>query len=204
MLNAIKIYGKTKKGLRIGFFNAVTEKTNATIKNNNKGEVRKEVIDPFTNYNILVLDQQFNQNSIISLINTNVTRDSRFRNANVAALDGHLETKNNKYNIDGSVKMSNISDVVNTPSIGYTLDNSIGYGAGNWRWEAGNSFENKDFNPNYFGILFSNNQQSIYANGGWRTLQPTKNFNSYNFNFYNQLNYHHYSRVYKGYEVGLN
>ena len=100
--------------------------------------------------------------------------------------------------------MSNISDVVNTPSTGYTLDNSIGYGAGNWRWEAGYSFENKDFNPNDFGILFSNNQQSIYANGGWRTLQPTKNFNRYNFNFYNQLNYQHYSGVYTGYEAGLN
>ena len=204
MLNAIKISGRTKKGLGIGFFNAVTEKTNATIKNNNTDKVRKEVIDPFTNYNILVLDQQFNQNSTISLINTNVTRDGRFRDANVTALNWHLETKDSKYNIDGAVKMSNISDVVNTPSTGYTLDNSIGYGAGNWRWEAGYSFENKDFNPNDFGILFSNNQQSIYANGGWRTLQPTKNFNRYNFNFYNQLNYQHYSGVYTGYEAGLN
>jgi hypothetical protein len=204
MLNAIKISGRTKKGLGIGFFNAVTEKTNATIKNNNTDKVRKEVIDPFTNYNILVLDQQFNQNSTISLINTNVTRDGRFRDANVTALNWHLETKDSKYNIDGSVKMSNISDVVNTPSTGYTLDNSIGYSAGNWRWEAGYSFENKDFNPNDFGILFSNNQQSIYANGGWRTLQPTKNFNRYNFNFYNQLNYQHYSGVYTGYEAGLN
>jgi hypothetical protein len=204
MLNAIKISGRTKKGLGIGFFNAVTEKTNASIKNNNTGEVRKEVIDPFTNYNILVLDQQFNQNSTISLINTNVTRYGKFRDANVTALDWHLETKDSKYNMDGSVKMSNISDDVNNPSTGYTFDNSFGYNSGNWRWEAGYSFENKDFNPNDFGILFSNNQQSIYANGGWRTLQPTKNLNRYSFNFYNQLNYQHYSGVYTGYEAGLN
>jgi hypothetical protein len=204
MLNAIKISGRTKKGLGIGFFNAITEKTNATIINNNTGEVREEVIDPFTNYNILVLDQQFNQNSTISLINTNVTRDGRFRDANVTALDWHLETKDSKYNIDGSVRMSNISDDVNNPSTGYTFDNSVGYSSGNWRWEAGYSFENKDFNPNDFGILFSNNQQSIYANGGWKTLQPTKNLNRYNFNFYNQLNYQHYSGVYTGYEAGLN
>jgi hypothetical protein len=204
MLNAIKISGRTKKGLGIGFFNAITEKTNATIINNNTGEVRKEIINPFTNYNILVLDQQFNQNSTISLINTNVTRDGRFRDANVTALDWHLETKDSKYNIDGSVRMSNISDDVNNPRTGYTFDNSVGYSSGNWRWEAGYSFENKDFNPNDFGILFSNNQQSIYANGGWKTLQPTKNLNRYNFNFYNQLNYQHYSGVYTGYEAGLN
>ena len=38
MLNAIKISGRTKKGLGIGFFNAITEKTEATIKNNTKLE----------------------------------------------------------------------------------------------------------------------------------------------------------------------
>ena len=33
MLNAIKVSGRTKKGLGIGFFNAITEKTVATIEN---------------------------------------------------------------------------------------------------------------------------------------------------------------------------
>jgi hypothetical protein len=51
------------------------------------------VLSPFSNYNVLVLDQQFNQNSTIGLINTNVTRDGRFRDANVTALDWPIETK---------------------------------------------------------------------------------------------------------------
>jgi hypothetical protein len=204
MLNAIKISGRTKKGLGIGFFNAITEKTNASIKNNNTSEVRKEVIDPFTNYNILVLDQQFNQNSTISLINTNVTRDGRFRDANVTALDWHVETKDSKYNIDGSFGMSAISDDVNNPNTGYTFDNSFGYNSGNWNWEAGYNFRNKDFNPNDLGILFSNNEQSIYGSAGWRTLQPTKKFNRYRFNFYNQVNFQHFSGAFTGYNAGLN
>jgi hypothetical protein len=204
MLNAIKISGRTKKGLGIGFFNAITEKTNASIKNNNTSEVRKEVIDPFTNYNILVLDQQFNQNSTISLINTNVTRNGRFRDANVTALDWHIETKDSKYNIDGSFGMSAISDDVNNPNIGYTFDNSFGYNSGNWNWEAGYNFENKDFNPNDLGILFSNDQQTIYGSAGWRTLQPTKKFNRYRFNFYNQVNFQHFSGAFTGYNAGLN
>lgn len=87
MINAIKVSGRTKKGLGIGFFNAITQKTEATIRNNQSGDIRKEVIDPFTNFNILVLDQQFNQNSTVSLINTNVTRNGSFRDANVTALD---------------------------------------------------------------------------------------------------------------------
>ncbi|WP_298880654.1 DUF5916 domain-containing protein [uncultured Polaribacter sp.] len=204
MLNAVKISGRTKGGLGIGFFNAITEKTSATIKNTNTGEIRKEVIAPFTNYNIMVLDQQFNQNSTISLINTNVARVGEFRDANVTALDWHIETKDSKYNADGSVKMSTISDDINNPNTGYTFDNSFGYNSGHWNWEVGYNFENKDFNPNDLGILFSNNQQTLYSSAGWRTLQPTKNFNRYNFNFYQQLNYQHHSDIYTGYNAGLN
>ncbi|MFK8058958.1 MAG: DUF5916 domain-containing protein [Polaribacter sp.] len=203
MLNAVKVSGRTKKGLGIGFFNAITQKTEATIKNKNTGAVRTEVTSPFTNYNILVLDQQFNQNSSVSLINTNVTRDGRFRDANVTALDWHIETKDSKYNADGSVRMSSISDDVNNPNTGYTFDNSFGYNSGNWFWELGYNFENKDFNPNDLGILFSNDQQTIYGNLGWRTVQPTKNFNRIWVNSYHNANFQHFSGVYTGYNAGI-
>ncbi len=203
MLNAVKISGRTKKGLGIGFFNAITEKTEATIKNNITGDTRKEVIDPFTNYNILVLDQQFNQNSSISLINTNVTRNGRFRDANVTALDWHIETKDSKYNADGSARMSNIADDINNPNTGYTFDNSFGYDFENWFWELGYNFENKDFNNNDLGILFTNNQQTIYGNFGWRTVQPTKNFNRIWVNSYHNVNFQHFSGIYTGYFTGI-
>lgn len=214
MINAVKISGRTKKGLGIGFFNAITEKTEATIQTttsimNNNGNVteeksqRKEVIDPFTNFNILVLDQQFNQNSTLSLLNTNVTRDGRFRDANVTALDWHIETKDSKYNADGSVRMSTISDDVNNPNTGWTFDNSFGYNSGNYFWELGYNFENKDFNPNDLGILFGNNEQTIYGNIGWRTVQPTKNFNRIWVNFYNNAQFQHFSGIYTGYRAGF-
>lgn len=203
MLNAVKISGRTKGGLGIGFFNAITEKTEATIRNNNTGEIRKEVIDPFTNYNILVLDQQFNQNSTVSLINTNVTRDGRFRDANATALDWHIETKDSKYNADGSFKMTTISDDVNYPNTGYAFDNSFGYNSGHWNWEVGYNFESKDYNPNDLGILFSNNEQTIYSSAGWRTLQPTKNFNRYRFYTYNNINFQHFSGTYTGFRGGF-
>lgn len=202
MLNAVKISGRTKKGLGIGFFNAITEKTEATIKNNTTGEIRKEVIDPFTNYNILVLDQQFNQNSRISIINTNVTRSGSFRDANVTGVKWHIETKDSKYNADGSVRMSNISDDVNNPNTGWTFDNSFGYDFENWFWEIGYNFENKDFNPNDLGILFSNNEQTIYGNVGWRTVQPTKNFNRIWTNYYHNVNFQHFSGEFTSYNTG--
>jgi hypothetical protein len=213
MLNAIKISGRTKGGLGIGLFNAITEKTTATVERTENRIIGldtitstsnyKTVLSPFTNYNILVLDQQFNQNSGVTLINTNVARDGRFRDANVTALDWHLETKDSKYNADGSFQMSNISDDVNNPSTGYTFDNSFGYNSGNWFWELGYNFENKDFNPNDLGILFRNNKQSLYGNAGYRTLKPTKKFNNYRIQYYNQVNFQHYSGIYMGTEAGL-
>ena len=214
MLNAVKISGRTKKGLGIGFFNAITEKTTGQVEKTTQTKTGNDIItekssyetvlSPFTNYNILVLDQQFNQNSTVSLINTNVTRDGRFRDANVTAMDWHIETKNSKYNADGSFGVSNITDDISNPNTGFTFDNSFGYNSGHWNWEVGYNFRNKDFNPNDLGILFSNNEQSVYGSAGWRTLQPTKKFNNYRFFFYNQLNFQHFSGIYTGYNSGLN
>jgi hypothetical protein len=44
------------------------KKTSATIG-------KQEVVEPLTNYNVLVLDQRFRQNSSVSFINTNTTRN---------------------------------------------------------------------------------------------------------------------------------
>ena len=81
----------------IGFFNAITERTEATIRNRVTGETRQQVTEPFANYNVFVLDQTFNQNSAITLTNTNVTRDGSFRDGNVTGISYHVRTKNSKY-----------------------------------------------------------------------------------------------------------
>src|SRR5690606_21355058 len=73
LINALKLSGRTKNGLGVGILNAVTEKTFASIKDTVSGETRKVVIEPLTNYNVLVLDQRFRKNSSVSFINTNVT-----------------------------------------------------------------------------------------------------------------------------------
>lgn len=213
MLNAIKISGRTKGGLGIGFFNAITETTEATVKRTEQNIVGLDtisttstyntVVNPFSNYNILVADYQFNQNSAVTLINTNVTRDGRFRDANATGLLWHIEDKTSTYNIDGAFKITNITDVEN-PTMGYMFDTSIGKGAGNWFWELGYNFENKDYDPNDMGILFSNNEQSIYGNLGYRILQPKGAFNNLQVNFWNNAQFQHYSGVYTGYRAGIN
>ncbi len=203
MLNAVKISGRTKKGLGIGFFNAITAKTEATVRNKTTNETRTLVTNPFSNYNILVLDQQFNQNSFVSLINTNVTRVGEFRDANTTGIKWHIEDKKSTYNIDGSFRMSHLSDDDTKPSAGYTFDTSIGKHAGNWRGEIGYNFQNKDFDPNDFGIFFRNNQQRIYGFLGYRLLQPKGIFNNYGVNFYYNVNFLHNPGTYVGANGGL-
>ncbi|WP_299835736.1 DUF5916 domain-containing protein [uncultured Tenacibaculum sp.] len=213
MLNAIKISGRTKDGLGVGFFNAITEKTEATIEKTEQTQIgtevvttksqRKAVTEPFTNYNIMVLDKQFNQNSAITLINTNVTRDGRFRDANATGLLWHVEDKSSTYNIDGSFRMTHISDDPANASTGYSFDTSIGKQSGAWRWEIGYNFENKDFNPNDLGILFSNNEQTVYGFTGYRQLKPVGIFNNFGVNWWYNINFQHESGIYTGTNTGL-
>lgn len=210
MLNAIKVSGRTKSGLGIGFFNAITEKTEATIKrtvtnpdNTTTEEVYKKVTEPFTNYNVTVLDQQFNKNSAVTLINTNVLREGSFRDANATGLLYHVETKNSKYFIDGSAKMSNVYENSNRTT-GYTFDTSIGKGFGNWRGEVGYSFEDEKYDPNDLGILFANNEQSIYSNISYRILKPSKILNGFRITGNANVNYLKKPSVYTGTRINLN
>ena len=78
VLNAVKLSGRTKNGLGIGIFNAFTEKTTTEVLDTITNITKKVVAESFSNYNILVVDQQFNGNSSVSLINTNVTRKGDF------------------------------------------------------------------------------------------------------------------------------
>ncbi len=204
MLNAVKISGRTKDGWGLGFFNAITEKTVAKIKNNNTGEVREETINPFSNYNIAVVDKQFNGNSSITLINTNVTRFGDFRDANATGLLWHVQDKTSTYNIDGSFKMTNISDDPSEPKTGYMFDTSIGKHSGKWGWEIGYNFEDENYNPNDLGILFSNNEQAIYGNFRYRLLKPKGFLNNGGINLNYNARFLHSSGVYTGSYVGLN
>jgi hypothetical protein len=202
MLNAVKISGRTKSGLGIGFFNAITEETEAIVTNNITEETRKVITNPLSNYNIMVLDQLLNKNSSITLINTNVLREGEFRDANATGLLYNINTKDNKYFFDSSLKTTRLHDESGSEH-GYSFDMSIGKNAGNWRGEVGYSLEDENYNPNDLGILFGNNEQQIYSNLSYRTLKPTGNFNSHYIGSWFNSNYLNSSGVHTGISTGL-
>ena len=180
LLNALKISGRDKDGLGIGFLNAITEKTMATVSNSVDNSTRQVEISPLTNYNVMVFDQRFNQNSSVTFINTNVTRNGSFRDANVTGLLFDLNNKTNKYNLSGGLKSSSINDIENKN--GYNASLYFAETNGKFRYSFGSEYMSKNFEINDLGINFRTNYYSFSGNTNYRILNPNKTFNTFRIN----------------------
>ena len=185
LLNAVKVSGRTEKGLGIGFLNAITDKTFTTVQDTITGVTRKEVIEPLVNYNVLVFDQRFNQNSSVTFVNTNTVRNGNFRDANVSALLFDLNTKANTYNLYGDFKYSTIKNSnINDGSIfglgnydGFKTELNFAKTSGKYRYLFSGKYLSKNYDVNDLGIIFVNNYHAAYAEMSYRIINPTNTFN---------------------------
>ena len=185
LLNAVKVSGRTEKGLGIGFLNAITDKTYATVQDTITGVTRKDVIEPLVNYNVLVFDQRFNQNSSVTFVNTNTVRNGNFRDANVSALLFDLNTKANTYNLYGDFKYSTIKNSnINDGSIfglgnydGFKTELNFAKTSGKYRYLFSGKYLSKNYDVNDLGIIFVNNYHAAYAEMSYRIINPTNTFN---------------------------
>ncbi|TGE22933.1 DUF5916 domain-containing protein [Hymenobacter metallicola] len=188
LLNATKVSGRTSKGLGVGVFNSVSNDVYATIRNTETGEERRELTQPFSNYNIAVLDQSLKNNSYVSLINTNVTRFGRTYDANVTGGLFRFANKKNSYAVDGRIVYSrrrgyffHEEDLVDDQD-GYKYQVGISKISGSFTWGVNHGIESHTYNPNDLGILFGNNNisQGIYGNyNHYKPFWKVNNFYSY-------------------------
>ncbi len=181
LINALKVSGRNAKGLGIGVLNAVTEKTDVTIRNKTTGETRSETVEPLTNYNVLVLDQRFRKNSSFTFVNTNVMRNGDFRDANVSAFLFDLNTRANTYKLSGNFKFSHVNEITENLN-GYTGYLNFSKISGKYRFNVNSTYVSNKYDINDMGILFINNYHNVYANANYRILNPNKTFNSFNIN----------------------
>ena len=191
LLNATKLSGRNKNGLALGFFNAITGNTYATIEDSLKNR-RKVLTDPLTNYNMVVFDQTLKNNSSFYLINTNVIRDnSNFRNSNVTASGFTLYEKTNTYLINGSAAISQLyykNDTLQNQFItttGFKYNIATGKAAGNFKWRIFRNVMNNTYNANDLGITRLNNYVSNGAYINYNIYEPFGIFR----NLYNNLYY---------------
>ena len=91
MINASKVTGRTKNGLAIASLNAITNKTEN---------------EPLTNYNITIVDQTFGNSSSLSIMNTHMVQQGKFKDANVTGLFARVNNESNTRTYNGKLKIS--------------------------------------------------------------------------------------------------
>lgn len=180
LINATKLSGRTNSGLGIGIFNGLTERTRATIKNEKTGETREEIVESLANYNVLVLDQRFRENSSLAFVNTSTLREGNFRDANVSALLLDLTNKANTYNFYGNVKGSWVKD--GETHLGTEISAGFGKISGKHRFSFNTEASTKDYDIDDLGYTGGTNYLSLNGYYGFRLLQPTKKLNNLDIN----------------------
>lgn len=185
LLNALKVSGRTSKNLGIGVFNAITQSAYAKIRNTETQETRKSLVEPLTNFNILVLDQRFGDNNSVSFVNTNVLREGGFRDANVSGIYSDLTNKKNTYSLSSGFAGSWVME--DETKFGVDARANLAKISGANRVAAGINVRSRDYDINDMG--YSSEENFIIYSGyyGYRYLQPKGFLNNLYLNF--NLNY---------------
>ena len=126
-----------------------------------------------------MVDQVFNGNSSVSLINTNVLRDgSDYRDANVTAGVFSIADKENRFRTSGRAIFSNVNDGDGYKS-GFQSEFDMFRTKGNLRYRVGHDFANTTLDINDLGVNFRNNYNNFVAGISYEIFEPSKIFNKY-------------------------
>lgn len=179
VLNAVKVTGRSKKGLGLAVLNAVTDETFATVEDTLTGDRRKIMTEPLANYNVLVADQEFNKNSSVALINTNVLREGDFRDANVTSLVLNLADRSNSYRLQGDGSTSTVRENgINTT--GFATELEFEKTQGHIRYSLRHQFADTKYDKNDLGFQRNNNYNNFRGVLSYRIFKPTQTFNRLN------------------------
>lgn len=183
IVNATKVTGRTSNGLGLGFFNAITLKSVAEINDTITGNSREFVTQPFTNYNILVFDQSFKNNSFVSVINTNMVMPDFKYTANVTASEFLLKNKKQDYQVKGIVGLSQIHDNILKPEFGYKHNLEFAKTGGNIQSSLKQELVDDKYSQNDMGYLRHNDFMATGADISYRILQPYRNLINWKIRF---------------------
>lgn len=178
LLNATKLSGRTKKGLGLGFFNAIENRETVEVLDR-QGNLKETLIaNPLTNYNVFVIDQNIKNSSSFTFVNTNVMREGDAYNANVSGAELFLRDKKNVYyfNPGGAVHQQFFKDSLD---IGHKMHLDFGKNVGSFQWYFRYNEESTHYNPNDLGYLYAPNERTIGATISYGRYQPFGKFNRF-------------------------
>ncbi|MEI7982224.1 MAG: DUF5916 domain-containing protein, partial [Bacteroidota bacterium] len=172
IINATKISGRNAKGLGIGFFNGMTTNTWATLEDTVKGESRKVMTQPFTNYNVLVFDQNLKNNSYVTLINTNYWTPDDGYCANVTGAETSIKNRKNTIQLFGRFNLSQKYMNAIHPEFGHQYTAAIMKPSGKFQFQLLRQETGDTYDPNDMGFLLYNNETYNRLMLSWYDFDP--------------------------------
>jgi hypothetical protein len=157
MINATKLSGRTSSGLGIGIFNAMTDASHAILEDTLSGSSREVTTQPFTNYNLLVVDQSLRNNSFVSLVNTNVTGSEKGYTANVTGTEFRILDNTNMFRIAGRAALSQQYYHDHDNNFGHKYSVEAGKVGGTWQYDYTRTEISNTYEQNDMGFLRRNN-----------------------------------------------
>ncbi len=172
IINATKISGRNTKGLGMGFFNAMTINTWAELRDTVTGESRRIMTQPFTNYNVIVVDQNLKYNSYFTFINTNYWTPDNHYVANVTGGETRLCNKKNTISVFARLNMSQIFLEGEKHVIGHNYEISLSKPSGKFQFELMRNEIGDKYDPNDMGFLTNNNLAENVLKLYYLTFEP--------------------------------
>lgn len=155
LVNATKVSGRTNDGWGLGMLNAMSLPSYAQISDS-AGNKRNVLVQPFTNYNVTVVDKSLKNNSYISLINSNMSMYGNPFKANVIATEFQLRDNTKTYAIKGKGAISTRGDSIY--DTGFYGSVGLEKNKGNFQYGISQNLYSDKYNPNDLGYLQRNNQ----------------------------------------------
>jgi len=202
LINATKISGRMQNGLGIGVFNAITKPMYAVVVNE-RGEQRKILTSPLTNYNLAVLDQTLKNNSSVSFINTNVTREGKDYDANVSSALLDLNNRKNTFNFFGNFSLSKLfyQDITQT---GYAHTVQVGKTSGRFLYRLKQDLQDHNYDKNDLGINNNNNYVMHSLWFSYRWWKPSFWYNQMRINYNTSYSRRFFEKDYQSLHLNVN
>jgi len=172
LINATKISGRTSGGLGIGIFNALSANTWATVTDSVTGESRRIMTQGFTNYNMIVLDQNLKNNSYLDFLNTNYFMPTEGYTANVTGTSFKFANRAFSYALTGDAFVSQKYYSHNSPEFGYHYSLIYGKISGNFKFSYQQLLETDKYDPNDMGFNMMNNRLNHTATFEYNLYDP--------------------------------
>jgi hypothetical protein len=171
LANATKVSGRTNDGWGLGILNAMSLASNANVEDTSSLTLRKVLVQPFTNYNVSVVDKTLKNNSYISLINSNVSMvDNPFR-ANVTATEFQLRDKSKTFAIKGKGGVS--SRGAGHYETGFYTSLGLFKNRGKLQYGVVQNVWSDKYNPNDLGYLRQNNHVNTESYVQYQKTEPS-------------------------------